>query len=105
VQVDPGSPRVDRACFQLLKLNHDGLLSSFAFNFKLRRYTVVLAALISPVPLLTVTYAMEYDCDIGLGASAVNAGNFVSFALLLAVANADFSNPARAYTRPFLSST
>ena len=37
---------------------------------------VVLAALISPVPLLTVTYAVEYDCDVGLGASAVNAANF-----------------------------
>ena len=41
---------------------------------------VVLAALISPVPLLTVTYAVEYDCDVGLGASAVNAANFFSFA-------------------------
>lgn len=55
---------------------------------------VVLAALISPVPLLTVTYAMEYGCDVGLGASAVNAANFCSFALLLAVANANFTNPA-----------
>ena len=55
---------------------------------------VVLAALISPVPLLTVTYAVEYDCDVGLGASAVNAANFFSFALLLAVANANLANPS-----------
>ena len=53
---------------------------------------VVLAALISPVPLLTVTYAMEYDCDIKLSASAVNAGNFCSFGLLLAVANTNLTN-------------
>jgi hypothetical protein len=57
---------------------------------------VVLAALISPVPLLTVTYAVEYECDVGLGAAAVNAANFCSFALLLAVANADLSSPATA---------
>ena len=43
---------------------------------------------------MTVTYAMEYDCDIGLGASLVNAGNFCSFALLLAVANANFAKPS-----------
>ena len=55
---------------------------------------VVLAALISPVPLLTVTYAVEYECDVGLGAAAVNAANFCSFALLMAVANADLSSPA-----------
>ena len=57
---------------------------------------VVLAALISPVPLLTVTYAVEYGCDVGLGAAAVNAANFCSFALLLVVANADLSSPATA---------
>ena len=55
---------------------------------------VVLAALISPVPLLTVTYAVEYECDVGLGAAAVNAANFCSFALLMGVANADLSSPA-----------
>ena len=55
---------------------------------------VVVAALISPVPLLTVTYAVEYDCDVKLGASAVNAGNFCSFGLLLAVANTNFTNAA-----------
>ena len=57
---------------------------------------VVLAALISPVPLLTVTYAVEYECDVGLGAAAVNAANLCSFALLLVVANADLSSPATA---------
>jgi len=53
----------------------------------------VMAALISPVPLLTVTYAVEYECDVGLAAALVNAGNFCSFGLLLAVANADFARP------------
>ena len=52
-----------------------------------------MAALISPVPLLTVTYAVEYECDVGLAAALVNAGNFCSFGLLLAVANADFARP------------
>ena len=56
----------------------------------------VMAALISPVPLLTVTYAVEYECDVGLAAALVNAGNFCSFGLLLAVANADFARPAAA---------
>ena len=53
----------------------------------------VMAALISPVPLLTVTYAVEHECDVGLAAALVNAGNFCSFGLLLAVANADFARP------------
>jgi predicted permease len=57
---------------------------------------VVLTALISPVPLLTVTYAVEYGCDVGLGAAAVNAANLCSFALLLAVANADLTSPVTA---------
>lgn len=69
------------------------ILTTLSASMGAATTAVVLAALISPVPLLTVTYAMEYDCDIGLGASAVNAGNFCSFALLLAVANADFGNP------------
>jgi hypothetical protein len=68
------------------------ILSTLASSMGAATTAVVLAALVSPVPLLTVTYAMEYDCDIGLGASAVNAGNFCSFALLLAIANVDFSN-------------
>jgi predicted permease len=62
---------------------------------------VVLAALISPVPLLTVTFAIEYGCDIGLGASAVNLANVCSFALLLIVANADFASPAALAPRVF----
>lgn len=59
---------------------------------------VVLAALISPVPLLTVTYAVEYGCDVGLGAAAVNAAMVCSFVLLLAVANANLAHPAAAKT-------
>ena len=47
VQVDPrltpGSPRVDRAWRQRLKLQYDKLLSNFAFNFNFRRYREVLA--------------------------------------------------------------
>jgi hypothetical protein len=70
------------------------ILATFSASMGASTTAVVFAALISPVPLLTVTYAMEYGCDIGLGASAVNAGNACSFALLLAVANADFANPA-----------
>ena len=65
---------------------------------------VVLAALISPVPLLTVTYAVEYDCDVGLGASAVNAANFFSFALLLAVASAISPTRPRLRSSPQLGS-
>ena len=53
-------------------------------------------------PSVAVTYAMEYGCDIGLGASAVNAGNFISFALLLAVANA-VGRLFRTSTRPTLN--
>jgi hypothetical protein len=37
-QVNPCSPQVDRACFQLLILNSDKPVSNFAFKFDLRRY-------------------------------------------------------------------
>ena len=43
----PGGLRLDRAWFQFnqrLKLKHDEVLSSFAFNFNLRRYIEGLAA-------------------------------------------------------------
>ena len=39
VQVGSIKTRVESAWFQRLKLKHDVLLSSFAFKFKLRRYT------------------------------------------------------------------
>jgi len=36
-KLTPGSPRVDRAWFQRLKLNYDKALSSSALKFNLRR--------------------------------------------------------------------
>ena len=41
VQNDPSGPRVDRACFQRLKLKYDEPLLYFAFNFNLRPYIQV----------------------------------------------------------------
>ena len=41
------------ACFQRLNLKYDNLLSSFAFNFNLRRYTVELE---SEFALFTMYY-------------------------------------------------
>ena len=37
----PGSPWVDHALCQRLKLKYDEAVSKFAFNFNLRQYTVV----------------------------------------------------------------
>jgi predicted permease len=45
----------------------------------------VAAALTSPVPMLTLTYAQEFNCDVALAALLVNVSNAVSFALLVAV--------------------
>ena len=73
-----------------------GLVAAFSSLLGPAVLGVVLAALISPVPLLTVTYAVDYGCDVGLGAAAVNAAMVCSFALLLAVANADLTHPAAA---------
>ena len=54
---------------------------------------VITLALLSPVPLLTVTYAVEHGCDTALAAAAVNAANICSFGFLLAVVGADFAHP------------
>ena len=39
-RLSPGSPRVDRAWFQRLKLKYDVPLSNFAFNFNLQPYAM-----------------------------------------------------------------
>ena len=39
MQVDPIKPTLKPPGMKRLKLKHDGLLSSFAFKFNLRRYT------------------------------------------------------------------
>jgi hypothetical protein len=41
VQVDPIKPTLKSPGCKSLKLEHDDLLSNFAFNFQLRRYTTV----------------------------------------------------------------
>ena len=43
MQADPIKPTLKAPGTKRLKLVYDGLLSSFAFKFKLRRYTVALA--------------------------------------------------------------
>ena len=49
MQVDPSRSRVDRSWSQRLKLKYDELLSNFAFNFNLRRYTQVRRYSLTPV--------------------------------------------------------
>ena len=44
MQVDPIKPTFKAPDAQRLKVKHDELLSSFAFNFNLRRYTLILLA-------------------------------------------------------------
>jgi len=39
VQVDPIKPALTAPGTKLLKLNHDEVLSSFAFSFNMRRYS------------------------------------------------------------------
>jgi hypothetical protein len=46
---------------------------------------VVCVALLSPIAMLTMAYAAEFDCDVSLAAMLVNCSNVVSFALLCAV--------------------
>jgi len=44
-QVDPMKPKLKPPEINRLKLNCDGPLSKFAFNFNLRRYSMVVAVL------------------------------------------------------------
>ena len=46
---------------------------------------VVCVALTSPVAMLTMAYASEFDCDVALAAVLVNSSNVVSFAMLCVV--------------------
>ena len=55
-----------------------GLLSPTAL-------AVVCVALTSPIAMLTIAYAAEFDCDVSLAAMLVNCSNFVSFASLCVI--------------------
>jgi hypothetical protein len=77
VQVDPIKPTLKAPATKRLKLKYDKPLSSFAFNFNLRRCTVV--------PFLDLANhaaspSIDYRCD-------------------------GVETPAGAYTRPLFSST
>jgi len=77
VQVDPIKPMSKAPGTEHLKLKCDGLLSSFAFNFNLRRYTT--DTIIEPTPAQKLLSLPTVDPITGLAAGA--------------------------YTRPLLSST
>ena len=46
---------------------------------------VVCVALTSPIAMLTMAYAAEFDCDVSLAAMLVNTSNVVSFVILCAI--------------------
>jgi len=50
---------------------------------------VVVMAMMSPVPLLTVTYAMEFSLNVPFGATLVNYANIASAALVISLAYAN----------------
>jgi hypothetical protein len=59
VQVDPMKPTLKAPGTKRLKLEHDVLLSSFAFNFNLRRYTMVSCC--RPAGGLIITGRVQQD--------------------------------------------
>ena len=63
-----------------------GLLSPTAL-------AVVCVALTSPIAMLTLSYAAEFDCDVSLAALLVNTSNVVSFAMLCAVLQSSMVAP------------
>jgi len=54
---------------------------------------VVSMAMMSPVPLLTVTYAMEFSLNVPFGATLVNYANIASAALVISLAYASYASP------------
>ena len=54
---------------------------------------VVVMAMMSPVPLLTVTYAMEFSLNVPFGATLVNYANIASAALVISLAYASYASP------------
>ena len=54
---------------------------------------VALMAMLSPLPLLTVTYAMEFALNVPFAATLVNYANLVSGAMIAVLAHVSFANP------------
>jgi hypothetical protein len=54
---------------------------------------VAVMAMLSPLPLLTVTYAMEFELNVPFAATLVNYANVVSGALIAILAHVSFANP------------
>ena len=71
MQIDPIRPKLKLPGTKHLKLEYDGLLSSFAFNFMLRRYTVGTSA--DRVALLLSTGDAERAMGQAAAAKAANA--------------------------------
>jgi hypothetical protein len=75
VQVDPIKPTSKAPLSERLKLEHEKLLSSFAFNFNLRRYTVAVgnAAAADKAPM-TAANVEEATINVKKVADALAAG-------------------------------
>jgi len=74
VQVDPITPTLKAPVIERLKLEYDELLSSFAFNFKLRRYNLALRDAATAAALLSaLTQAALTADDAAVGASGGTA--------------------------------
>jgi hypothetical protein len=56
VQIAPIKPTLKAPGYERLKLEHDNLLSRFAFNFNLRRYTTVYGALLAVLIAVAIVY-------------------------------------------------
>ena len=82
MQVDPIRPKLKVPGTKRLKLKYDNLLSSFAFNFNLRRYILVV--------------------DIACGESCPGQERPALFVAAVALV---CCLPAGAYTRPLFGST
>lgn len=55
---------------------------------------VVVLSMLSPLPLLTVTYAMEFALNVPFAATLVNYANVVSAAIIFVLSKVSFENPA-----------
>ena len=99
VQVDPIKPTSKEPGIELLQLKYEQVLSSFAFKFNLRRYTVGLAAHFrfndadGEFPPVRVTNHANASAPAELVASTSSVWNATSYTW------------AGVYTRPLFSST